>query len=203
MLCVWQCVLFFVIPQNHGGYVSWNYFHFMDAIGCHFVTLFSRRVNACTNCWSSDWQIQRHTKQVQISWYDYISIGLGGQDTSPTNWSCIYFVKFSIGFDIVHLCTSWPLSYIHIYTLRIPQQCNIVHWMHISNKQARLHVRYQIRELIGEICVHGGGISISHTLIVSCFFLYRCCDWCFCCCRCLPLLLQTRCIRLIRLLGKS
>lgn len=61
--------------------------------------------------------------------------------------------NFSIGFDIVHLY--------NVFVVVIVQYCAL----HAHFQRAQLHVRcYQIHELIGEICVHGGAVSISLTL---------------------------------------
>lgn len=61
-------------------------------------------------------------------------------------------LNFSIGFDIVHL---------YNIVVVIVQYCAL----HAHFQRAQLHVRcYQIHELIGEICVHGGAVSISLTL---------------------------------------
>lgn len=47
-------VLFFAIIHTHTQeqpkLCVLKYFHFMDAIGCRVVILFSKRVNACINC---------------------------------------------------------------------------------------------------------------------------------------------------------
>lgn len=82
---------------------------------------------------------------------------VGGQDSARNKAVKLYFTNIPLALILCAVCTPHAICSI----------CNCrAHFLVV----ARLHIRYQICELIGEICVHGGGISISH-LIVSFFLL--------------------------------
>lgn len=88
---------------------------------------------------------------------------IGGQDSARNRSNEAVFHQFSIGFDIVcrlHSASVQRMHRLYYYTMQCTSHAHF---------QPKLHIRYQIRELIGEICVHGGGISISY-LIVRAFF---------------------------------
>lgn len=80
---------------------------------------------------------------------------IGGQDSARDKANeAVYFINFLLALILYAACIS---------------KC--VHGMQFAFS-TKLHICYQIRELIGEICVHGGGISISHLIVRAFFYVF-------------------------------
>lgn len=84
---------------------------------------------------------------------------IGGQD-SAIEAMRLYFINFLLALILYAVCILPVCNVCILYTMQCTSHAHF---------QPKLHICYQIRELIGEICVHGGGISISY-LIVRAFF---------------------------------